>query len=57
MTEEPTEYPITKLDLIAIGIALTLTTLVDSDALKWIIGLTAYISIRWYQVSSGQDRG
>jgi hypothetical protein len=52
-----TEYPISKLDLIAIGIALILTTLVDNDALKWIIGLTAYISIRWYQVSSGQDRG
>jgi hypothetical protein len=52
-----TEYPISKLDLIAIGIALILTTLVDNDALKWIIGLTAYISIRWYQVTSGQDNG
>ena len=55
--EKPHHYPITRLDVIAIGIALTLTTLVDSEALKFIVGLTAYISIRWYQVSSGQDRG
>lgn len=48
---------ISKLDTIALGIALTLTTLVDSESLKWIVGLTAYISIRWYQVSSGQDGG
>ena len=55
--EKPHHYPITRLDVIAIGIALTLTTLVDSESLKWIIGLTAYIGIRWYQVSNGQDHG
>lgn len=44
-----------RLDLIALAIAATLTTLVDSESLKWCIGLTAYIGIRWYQTSSGQD--
>lgn len=45
-----------RLDLIALAIAATLTTLADAESLKWIIGLTAYIGIRWYQVSSGQDQ-
>ncbi len=47
---------ISKLDIIAIGIAICLTTLVDNESLKWIVGLTAYIGIRWYQVEySGED--
>ena len=44
-----------RLDLIALAIAATLTTLVDSESLKWCVGLTAYIGIRWLQVSSGQE--
>ena len=46
---------ISRLDLVAIGIALCLTTFVTGESAKIIIGLGSYILIRWYQVSSGQD--
>lgn len=46
---------ISRLDLVAIGIALCLTTFVEGESAKIIIGLGSYIVIRWYQVTSGQD--
>ena len=46
---------ISRLDLVAIGIALCLTTFVEGESAKIIIGLGSYILIRWYQVTSGQD--
>ena len=46
---------ISKLDLIAIGIALCLTTFVEGESAKIVVGLGSYILIRWYQVTSGQD--
>lgn len=55
--QENTKDKISRLDCIAIGIAICLTTFVDSESLKFVIGLGSYILIRWYQVSSGQDHG
>ena len=46
---------ISKLDLVAIGIALCLTTFVEGESAKIVVGLGSYILIRWYQVTSGQD--
>ena len=46
---------ISRLDLVAIGIALCLTTFVEGESAKIVVGLGSYIVIRWYQVSSGQD--
>ena len=46
---------ISRLDLVAIGIALCLTTFVEGESAKIVIGLGSYILIRWYQVTSGQD--
>ena len=48
---------ISRLDLVAIGIALCLTTFVTGESAKIVVGLGSYIAIRWYQVSSGQDVG
>ena len=46
---------ISRLDLVAIGIALCLATFVEGESAKIIVGLGSYIVIRWYQVTSGQD--
>ena len=46
---------ISRLDCIAIGIALCLSTFVEGESAKIVVGLGSYIVIRWYQVSSGQD--
>ena len=53
--EDTKSNKISKLDLIAIGIALCLSTFVEGESAKIVVGLGSYILIRWYQVSSGQD--
>ena len=53
--EDTKSDKISKLDLIAIGIALCLTTFVAGESAKIVVGLGSYILIRWYQVTSGQD--
>ena len=55
--QENTKDKISRLDCIAIGIAICLTTFVEAEALKFVIGLGSYILIRWYQVTSRQDHG
>ena len=46
---------ISRLDLVALGIALCLSTFVAGESAKIVVGLGSYILIRWYQVTSGQD--
>ena len=53
--EDTKSNKISKLDLIAIGIALCLSTFVTGESAKIVVGLGSYILIRWYQVTSGQD--